>query len=113
MCVEVYRNAAVLRVHDAGRDVSRVRARSAVEALDELTGSGLGLLLVEEVAAGWTVRPTTIGKEVIVVLALDVGGLPERDALPHVPTVRPPLAAELHQLDSRHGELGGRESAES
>ncbi|GGX70408.1 ATP-binding protein [Streptomyces fructofermentans] len=29
MCVEVYRDVAVLRVHDAGRDVSRVRARSA------------------------------------------------------------------------------------
>ncbi|MFF3487297.1 hypothetical protein ACFYXC_29045 [Streptomyces sp. NPDC002701] len=48
MCVEVYQDVAVLRVHDAGRDVSRVRARSAGKSLDELTGNGLGLLLVEE-----------------------------------------------------------------
>ncbi|MEV6589833.1 ATP-binding protein [Streptomyces acidicola] len=113
MCVEVYRNLAVLRVHDAGRDVSRVRARSADEGQDDLTDSGLGLLLVEELAAGWLVRPTAIGKEVVVLLLLDAGGLPEEDALPHVPTVRPPLAAELHQLHGSHGEFDGRKNAES
>ncbi|WP_329349951.1 ATP-binding protein [Streptomyces sp. NBC_01261] len=113
MCVEVYRNVAVLRVHDAGRDVSRVRARSAEEALDDLTDSGLGLLLVEELAAGWSVRPTAIGKEVVVFLPLDACGLPEQDALPHVPPVRPPLAAKLHQLDGSHGEFDGRENTES
>ena len=113
MCVEDYRDMAVLRVHDAGRDVSRVRARSAEESVDELTGSGLGLLLVGELASAWSVRPTAIGKEVVVVLALDAGGLSERDALPHIPAVRLPLTAELNQLDGGHGELDGRESSEA
>lgn len=113
MCVEVYRDVAVLRVHDGERDVSRVRARSAEASLDELTGSGLGLLLVGELAAGWSVRPTAIGKEVVAVLALDAGGLPERDALPYVPAVRPPLTAEFDQLDGGHGEFDGREGSES
>ncbi|WP_245238128.1 ATP-binding protein [Streptomyces roseochromogenus] len=111
MCVEVYRNVAVLRVHDAGRDVSRVQARSPEESVDQLTGNGLGLLLVGELASAWSVRPTAIGKEVVVILALDAGGLPERDALPHIPTVRPPLTAELHQLDGGHGEFDSRKSA--
>ncbi|MGW6009199.1 ATP-binding protein [Streptomyces sp. NPDC055210] len=102
MCVEVYQDAAVLRVHDAGRDVSRVRARSAGKSLDELTGNGLGLLLVEELASEWSVRPTAIGKEVVVVLALDAGGLSERDALPYIPAVRPSLTTEFHQLDDGH-----------
>lgn len=113
MCVEVYRDVAVLRVHDAGRDVSRVRARSAEKSLDELTGSGLGLLLVGELASEWSVRPTAIGKEVVVVLALDAGGLSERDVLPYIPAVRPPLTAELHQLDGGHEEFDGREGAEA
>lgn len=115
MCVEVYRDVAVLRVHDAGRDVSRVRARAAGASLDELTGSGLGLLLVGELASRWSVRPTAIGKEVVVVLPLDAGGygLPEREALPGIPEVRPPLAAELHQLDGGHRELDGREGVQS
>ncbi|MEU8805121.1 ATP-binding protein [Streptomyces violaceoruber] len=108
ICVEVYRNMAVLRVHDAGRDVSRVRARSVEESVEELTGSGLGLLLVEELASAWSVRPTAIGKEVVVVLGLDAGGLSEQDPLPHVPAVRPPLTAELHQLDDGHGEFDRR-----
>jgi len=108
MCVEVYRNVAVLRVHDAGRDVSMVRARSAAESVDELKGSGLGLLLVGELASAWSVRPTAIGKEVVVVLALDASGLPERDVPPHIPAVRPPLTAEFHQLDGGHGELDSR-----
>jgi anti-sigma regulatory factor (Ser/Thr protein kinase) len=51
MCVEVSRNEALLRIHDAGRDISKVRARPAHEALQELQDSGLGLLLVEELAA--------------------------------------------------------------
>lgn len=113
MCVEVYQNVAVLRVHDAGRDVSRVQARSAEEALDELTDSGLGLLLIEELAAGWSVRPTAIGKEVVVLLPLDACELPEQDAPPHVPPIRTHLAAELHQLDGSHGEFDGRENTES
>ncbi|MEU5093734.1 ATP-binding protein [Streptomyces sp. NPDC020996] len=113
MCVEVYRDVAVLRVHDAGRDVSGVRARSAEGALDELAGSGLGLLLVGELASRWSVWPTAIGKEVVVVLPLDVGGLSERDVLPYIPAVRPPLAAEFHQLDCGHDEFDGRESAQS
>jgi anti-sigma regulatory factor (Ser/Thr protein kinase) len=113
MRVEIYRDVAVLRVHDAGRDVSRVRARSAEESTDELTGSGLGLLLVGELASAWSVRPTAIGKEVVVVLALDAGGLSERDALPHIPAVRPPLTAEFHQLDGGHGEFHGREIPEA
>lgn len=112
MCVEVYRDAAVLRVHDAGRDVSKVQARSAAASLDELTDSGLGLLLVEELASGWSARPTAIGKEVVAVLALDAGGLPERDVLPYIPAVRPSLTAELHQLDGKHGEFDGRKSTE-
>ncbi|WP_334537258.1 ATP-binding protein [Streptomyces stelliscabiei] len=112
MCVEVYRDVAVLRVHDAGRDVSRVRARSAEESVDQLTGSGLGLLLVGELASAWSARPTAIGKEVVVVLALDAGGLSERDPLPHIPAVRPSLTVELHQLDGGHGEFDGGESAE-
>ncbi len=100
MCLEDYQDMAVLRVHDAGRDVSRVRAHSAEESVDELTGSGLGLLLVGELASAWSVRPTAIGKEVVVVLALGASGLPERDVPPHIPAVRPPLTAELHQLDN-------------
>lgn len=108
MCVEVYQDVAVLRVHDAGRDVSRVRARSAEESVDELKGSGLGLLLVGELASAWSVRPTAIGKEVVVILALDTSGLPERDVPPHIPAVRPPLTAELHQLDDGHGEFDSR-----
>lgn len=68
MRVEIYRDVAVLRVHDAGRNVSRVRARSVEKSVDELTGSGLGLLLVGELAASaWSVRPTAIGKEVVAV----------------------------------------------
>lgn len=102
MSVEIYQDAAVLRVHDAGRDVSRVRVRSAGESLDELTGNGLGLLLVEELAFEWSVRLTAIGKEVVVVLALGAGGLSERDALPYIPVVRPSLTTELHQLDDGH-----------
>ncbi|MFF4059242.1 ATP-binding protein [Streptomyces sp. NPDC001668] len=82
ICVEVYRDVAILRVHDAGRDVSRVRARTAEASLGELTCGGLGLLLVGELASEWSVRPTAIGKEVVVVFPLDVRGLPERDALP-------------------------------
>ncbi|MGW3069759.1 ATP-binding protein [Streptomyces sp. NPDC001130] len=112
MCVEVYRDVAVLRVHDAGRDVSRVRAHSAEASVDELTGGGLGLVLVGELASGWSVRPTAIGKEVVVVLALDGDPLPEREVLPHVPEVRPPLTAELNQLHGKHGEFDGRKSAE-
>ncbi|MET9085538.1 ATP-binding protein [Streptomyces sp. NPDC004237] len=112
MCVEVYRNVAVLRVHDGGRDVSRVRARSAEMSLNELPDSGLGLLLVENLAYGWLARPTAIGKEVVVVLPLDTGGLSERDVLPYIPAVRPPFSAELHQLDGGHEEFDGRESAE-
>ncbi|MFD5483264.1 ATP-binding protein [Streptomyces hawaiiensis] len=113
MCVEVFRDMAVLRVHDAGRDVSRVRARPAASPGD-LTGSGLGLLLVGELASGWSVRPTAIGKEVVAVLPLGAGGrgLPEPDALPGIPAVRPPLAAELHQLNGGNGEVDGGESAE-
>ncbi|MFF0014721.1 ATP-binding protein [Streptomyces sp. NPDC005374] len=113
MCVEVYRDVAVLRVHDAGRDVSRVRARSAEESLDELTGSGLGLLLVGELASEWSVRPTAIGKEVVVVLALDAGGLSERHVLQYIPAVRPPVTAELHQLGGGNEEFDGREGAEA
>lgn len=82
MSVEVYRDVAVLRVHDAGRDVSRVRARTAEASLSELTCGGLGLLLVGELASEWSVRPTAIGKEVVVVFPLEARGLPERDALP-------------------------------
>ncbi|MEU9166987.1 ATP-binding protein [Streptomyces sp. NPDC048420] len=108
MCVEVYRNVAVLRVHDAGRDVSRVRARSAEESVDQLTGNGLGLLLVGELASEWWVRPTAIGKEVVVVLTLDAGGLSERDVLQYIPVVRPPLTAELHHLDGGHEEFDSR-----
>ncbi|MCP3771544.1 MULTISPECIES: ATP-binding protein [unclassified Streptomyces] len=111
MCVEVYRNVAVLRVHDAGRDVSRVRARSAEVSPGELTGSGLGLLLVGELASGWSVRPTAVGKEVVVALALGAGGLPERDVVAHIPAVRPPLTPELHQLNGGHEEFDGRERA--
>ncbi|MEU7382096.1 ATP-binding protein [Streptomyces sp. NPDC042207] len=111
MCVEVYRNVAVLRVHDAGRDVSRVRARSAEVSPDELTGSGLGLLLVGELASGWSVRPTAVGKEVVVALALGAGGLPERDVVAHIPAVRPPLTSELNQLDGGYGEFDGCERA--
>jgi anti-sigma regulatory factor (Ser/Thr protein kinase) len=102
MCVEVHKDVAVLRVHDAQRDASEVQARSVQASLDGLTDSGRGLLLVGELASGWLVRPTTTGKEVVVVLPLDAGGLPERDVLLHIPAVRPPLAAELHQLDSGH-----------
>ncbi|MGW1286440.1 ATP-binding protein [Streptomyces sp. NPDC001680] len=112
MCVETYQDVAVLRVHDAGRDVSRVRARSA-EGVDELMGSGLGLLLVGQLASGWSVRPTAIGKEVVVVLALETSELPERDVPPYVPAVRPSLTAELHQLHGGHPEFDGRESAEA
>ncbi|MEW2300046.1 ATP-binding protein [Streptomyces sp. NPDC006655] len=112
MCVEVYRNVAVLRVLDWGREVSRVRARSAEMSLAELADSGLGLLLVEALTSGWLARPTAIGKEVVVVLALDAGALSERDVLPYIPAVRPPLSAELHQLDSGDGEFDGGESAE-
>ncbi|MFJ4552040.1 ATP-binding protein [Streptomyces sp. NPDC088817] len=112
LCVEIYWNVAVLRVHDAGRDVSRVRARSAEMSLDDLPDSGLGLLLVEDLAYGWSARPTAIGKEVIAVLALDADGLAERDVLSYIPAVRAPLAAELDQLDCGHGEFDGWESAE-
>ncbi|MEU9453074.1 ATP-binding protein [Streptomyces sp. NPDC048277] len=113
MCVEVYRDVVVLRVHDAGRDVSKVQARSAQASLDELTGNGLGLLLVGALASEWSVRPTAIGKEVIVVFPLDARGLPERDALPYIPAVRPPLAPELHQLNGGHGELDSGESTKT
>lgn len=58
-------------------------------------------------------RATAIGKEVVVLLLLDAGGLPQEDALPHPPTVRPPFAAELHQLDGSHAEFDGRKNAES
>lgn len=112
MCVEVYREAVVLRVHDAGRDVSRVRARSAEMSQDELTGSGLGLLLVGELASAWSVLPTAIGKEVVAVFTLDIGKLSERDVLPYIPAVRPPVTAELHQLDGRSGEFDDWKSAE-
>ncbi|MER7562923.1 hypothetical protein ABTZ93_08105 [Streptomyces sp. NPDC097941] len=81
--------------------------------MDELTGSGLGLLPVGELASAWSVRPTAIGKEVVVVLALDAGGLSERDALPHIPAVRPPHTAEFHQLDGGHGEFHGRATPEA
>ncbi|MFI1563868.1 ATP-binding protein [Streptomyces sp. NPDC020490] len=113
MCVEVYRDLAVLRVQDAGRDVCRVRARSTEVSVDDPADSGLGLLLVGELASGWSVRPTETGKEVIAVLTLDTGGLSERDTLPDVPAVRPPLPTELHQLDGGHDEFDGRESTES
>ncbi|GAQ57465.1 ATP-binding protein [Streptomyces acidiscabies] len=109
MCLEVYGNAAVLWVHDSGRDVSAVRTRSATASSDELTDSGLGLFLIEELTAGWLVRPTAIGKEVVVVLPLDAGGLPERDVLPYLPAVRPSLAAEFDQLDGGYGEFDSRE----
>ncbi|MEU8975913.1 ATP-binding protein [Streptomyces monashensis] len=112
MCVEVYREAVVLRVHDAERDVPRVRARSAEMSQDELTGSGLGLLLVGELASAWWVLPTAIGKEVVVVFTLDIGELSERDVLPYIPAVRPPVTAELHQLDGRYREFDDWESAE-
>ena len=75
MVVEVHENVAVLRVHDAERDVSGVRARSAEVSPDEPTDSGLGLLLVGELACGWTVRPTAIGKVVVVILPLNARGL--------------------------------------
>ncbi|MFI6662966.1 ATP-binding protein [Streptomyces sp. NPDC050523] len=77
MCVEVYRDVAVLRVHDAERDVSEVQAGCAKVSPDELPDSGLGLQIVGELACRWSVRPTAIGKEVVVVLALDANVLPE------------------------------------
>jgi hypothetical protein len=40
MWVEIYRDATALRVHDAGRDVSRVRARSVEESVDECPDMG-------------------------------------------------------------------------
>lgn len=113
MCVEIYRDIAVLRVHDAGRDVSKVQARPTQASRDELTGSGLGLLLVGALASEWSVRPTAIGKEVVVVFPLDARGLPERDALSHIPAVRPPLAPELHQLNGAHGEFNSGESTKT
>ncbi|MFM9446983.1 ATP-binding protein [Streptomyces acidiscabies] len=109
MCVEVYGNAAVLWVHDSGRDVSAVRTPSATTTSDELADSGLGLFLIEELTAGWLVRPTAIGKEVVVVLPLDAGGLSERNVLPYLPAVRPSLAAQFDQLDGGHGEFNRRE----
>ncbi|MFD3988198.1 ATP-binding protein [Streptomyces sp. CB04723] len=108
MSVEVYRDVAVLRVHDAGRDVATVRARSAGESVDELKGSGLGLLIVSELASAWSVRATSIGKEVVAILVLEAGGLPEGDIPPHIPAVCPPFTAEFHQLDFGHGELDRR-----
>jgi anti-sigma regulatory factor (Ser/Thr protein kinase) len=113
MCVEVYRDVAVLRVHDAGRDVSRVRARSTEVSVDDPADSGLGLLLVGKLASGWSVRPTAIGKEVIAVFPLDADGLSERNVLPYIPAVRPTLPTELDQLDGGHGEFDGGEGAES
>lgn len=84
-------------------------ARAATASPDELTDSGLGLFLIEELTAGWLVRPTAIGKEVVVVLPLDAGGLPEGDVLPYLPAVRPSLAAEFDQLDGGYGEFDRRE----
>lgn len=112
MVVEVHRDVAVLRVHDAGRDVSSVRAQSAQVSPDDPTDNGLGLLLVEELASGWSVRQTAIGKEVVVVLPLNVGGLLEQDVLSHIPTVRPPLPAKVHQLEQDQTEFGGGKSPE-
>ncbi|MFJ1975489.1 ATP-binding protein [Streptomyces sp. NPDC087903] len=114
MCVEVHEDVAVVRVHDAGRDVSRVRARSAKATRDELADSGLGLVLVEELACEWVVQTTPIsGKEVIVVLALDAGGLTERKVRVNIPAVSPPFTAEFHQLHGAHGEFDGREGTQS
>ena len=113
MVVEVHENVAVLRVHDAERDVSGVRARSAEVSPDEPTDSGLGLLLVGELASGWSVRPTAIGKEVVVILPLNVIGLLERDVLSHIPTVPPPLPAKARQLKQDQAEFDGGTSAEA
>ncbi len=109
MCVEVYGNAAVLWVHDSERDASVVQPRAATASPAELTDSGLGLFLIEELTAGWLVRPTAIGKEVVVVLPLDAGGLPKGEVFPYLPAVRPSLAAEFDQLDGRYGEFDRRE----
>ncbi|MFG2794610.1 ATP-binding protein [Streptomyces sp. NPDC048419] len=77
MFVEVYRDVAVMRVHDAERGVSEVRAGCAKVSPDELPDSGLGLKIVGELACRWSVRPTAVGKEVVVVLALNANVLPE------------------------------------
>lgn len=105
------RNTAVLWVHDSGQNVSAVRPQSATASPDELTDSGLGLFLIEELTAGWLVRPTAIGKEAVVILPLDAGGLPEGEVFPYLPAVRPSLAAEFDQLDGGYGEFDGRERA--
>ncbi|MEU6510540.1 ATP-binding protein [Streptomyces sp. NPDC046942] len=112
MCVEIYRHAAVLRVHDAGRDVSRVRVCSVDTSADRLAEGGLGLLFVRELASGWAVRPTAIGKEVVAVLALGGDELTEREVLLYIPAVRASLTADLHQLDGPHGEFDIRKSTE-
>lgn len=71
--VEVYRDTAVLRVHDAGMDADRVKACPVAASLDEPPEGGLGLRLVEELTVEWFVRPTAIGKVVVAILALDGG----------------------------------------
>ncbi|WP_308315478.1 ATP-binding protein [Streptomyces sp. ISL-100] len=73
MNVEVYRDAAVLWVHDSGTDTERVKPR-ADTSNDELLECGRGLQLIDELTARWFVQPTAIGKMVVAVVELDNPG---------------------------------------
>lgn len=69
MAVEVYRDAVVLWVHDAGTDVDGVQARTDISG-SVLAEGGRGLLLVEALTADWYVQQTAIGKVVVAVVEL-------------------------------------------
>ncbi|MDQ0778375.1 anti-sigma regulatory factor (Ser/Thr protein kinase) [Streptomyces aurantiacus] len=66
--VEVYRDVAVVSVHDADADADSVRPRKDV-SYDDL--GGRGLRIVDELTADWFARTTAIGKVVVAVVQLD------------------------------------------
>lgn len=70
MTVEVYRDVAVLWVHDADTDTHSVKPREHTSDA-ELLESGRGLQLIDELTAKWFVQPTAIGKAVVAVIELD------------------------------------------
>ncbi|MDT3397619.1 ATP-binding protein [Streptomyces sp. B1866] len=74
MVLDVYRDMAVVWVHDGAKDAEAVRPpeQTAVSG-DELPENGRGLRLVDVLAARWFVWPTASGKAVAAVIELDGG----------------------------------------
>lgn len=70
MSLDVYRDSAVIWVHDGDRDAAAVRVRNNAPAR-ELAESGRGLCLVDLLASRWFVWPTATGKAVAAVIELN------------------------------------------